>query len=383
VAATVPEKETLNVTNWFSLGDQKSEQFYGVAMFSDGWWKLVDNVAHVFAAHRQNVIITPLMGLVQPKVTGGRLQYDFSNFDRWVETFKSAGALKYIEGSHLLTRPYYQASLGVHIFERQGNKFVTKTLPPDSPEVQRFLAGFLTALNKHLESKGWKGMYLQHVLDEPHGKEIPYYGKIAAIVRRYLPGVQTIDAIDAQHIPDTERKYCDIWVPQLGKFDNAVDLLEQRIQGGHPVWYYTCLYPQGRYTNRLMDFPLIKTRLLPWLDFRYNFTGFLHWGGNSWTPKPMLDTQPVIDNNTELLPSGDAFIYYPDKKGLTFDSSIRMEAFLAGIEDYELLHQLKASNPAEAKSLGTSAITSFTDYVRDAAAFRKIESKLLAAASKP
>jgi len=382
VAATVPEKETLNVTNWFSLGDQKSQQFFGVAEFSDGWWKLVDNVAHVFAAHRQNVIFTPLMELIQPKIKGGRLHYDFSNFDRWVETFKSAGAMKYIEGSHLLTRPYYTAPLGVQVFERQGNKVVTKTLPPDSPEVRRFLTGFLTALDKHLESKSWKGIYLQHVLDEAHGKEIPYYGKIATLVRRYLPGVQTIDAIDAQHIPEIERKYCDIWVPQLGKFDNAVNLLEQRIQSGHPVWYYTCLYPQGRYINRLMDFPLIKTRLLPWLDFRYNFTGFLHWGGNTWTPKPMLDTQPVIDNNTELLPSGDAFIYYPDRKNLTFDSSIRMETFLAGIEDYELLHQLKASNSAEAESLGKNAISSFTDYVRKVAAFRKIESKLLADASR-
>ena len=382
VAATVPEKETLNVTNWFSLGDQKSQQFFGVAEFSDGWWKLVDNVAHVFAAHRQNVIFTPLMELVQPKVTAGGLQYDFSNFDRWVETFKAAGALKYIEGSHLLTRPYYTAPLGVEVFERQGNKVVTKTLPPDSPEVQRFLAGFLTALNKHLESKGWKGMYLQHVLDEAHGDEIPYYGKIATIVRKYLPGVQTIDAINAQSIPEIERKDCDIWVPVLGRFDNAVDVLEQRIQTGHPVWYYICVFPQGRYLNRFIDFPLVKSRLLPWLDFRYNLTGYLHWGGDSWTPEPMLDTQAVINENRDLLPSGDAFIYYPDRKDLTFDSSIRMETFLAGIEDYELLHQLKASNPAEADKLGSSAITSFTDYVRDPVAFRKIESELLTDASK-
>ncbi len=345
VAATVPEKETLSVTNWFTLDDQRSQQFFGVPAFSDGWWKLVDNVAHVFAAHRQNVIITPLLTLVQPKVAGGGLQYDFSNFDRWVETFKSAGAMKYIEGSHLLTRPYYTASLGVPIFERQGSKVVAKTLPPDSPEVHRFLADFLTSLNKHLESKGWKGMYLQHVLDEAHGDEIPYYGKIAAFVRRYLPGVQTVDAINAQSIPEIERKYCDIWVPVLGRFDNAVDVLEQRIQSGHPVWYYICVFPQGRYLNRFIDFPLIKSRLQPWLDFRYNLTGFLHWGGNYWTPRPMLDTQAVINDNRDLLPSGDAFIYYPNRKDMTFDSSIRMETFLAGIEDYELLTSTAGVEP--------------------------------------
>jgi Glycoside hydrolase 123, catalytic domain/Glycoside hydrolase 123 N-terminal domain len=383
VPATVPEKQTLYVTNWFTLDDQSTQQFFDVPAFSDDWWKLAGNVARVFAAHRQNVVITPLMTLIQPKAAGGRMRYDFSNFDRWVETFQSAGALRYIEGSHLLTRPYYTAPLGVEVFGREGGKVVTKTLPPDSPEVSRFLAGFLTALDKHLEAKGWKEIYLQHVLDEAHGEEIPYYGKIATLVRRYVPGVETIDAIDAQQIPEIVRNDCDIWVPQLGRFDNAVDLLEQRIRSGHPVWYYTCLYPQGRYTNRLMDFPLVKTRLLPWLDFRYNFTGFLHWGGNYWTPNPILDTQPVIDNNTELLPSGDAFIYYPNRKQMTFDSSIRMETFLAGIEDYELLQQLKAANPAEASRLASGAISSFTDYVRDAAAFRKIESELLAAAPKP
>ncbi|HET9179054.1 MAG TPA: DUF4091 domain-containing protein [Terriglobia bacterium] len=383
VAATVPQKQTLNVTNWFTLDGQSTQQFFGVPAFSDGWWKLVGNVAQVFAEHRQNVVITPLMVLVQPKWARGKMNYDFSNFDRWVETFQSAGALRYIEGSHLLTRPYYTAPLGVEVFAYEGGKIVTKTLPPDSPEVRRFLADFLTALDKHLESKGWKTIYLQHVLDEAHGDEIPYYGKIATLVRRYLPGVETIDAIDAQQIPEIVRSDCDIWVPQLGRFDNAVDLLEQRIKSGHPVWYYTCLYPRGRYTNRLMDFPLIKTRLLPWLDFRYNFTGFLHWGGNYWTPDPILDTQPVIDNNTELLPSGDAFIYYPNRKQLTFDSSIRMESFLAGIEDYELLQQLKATNPSEANRLASTAMSSFTDYVRDAAAFRKIESDLLTAASQP
>lgn len=381
-STTVPDERSLNVTNWFTLDDQHSQHFFGMPEFSDGWWKLVGNVARVFAAHRQNVIFTPLMELIQPKAGGGR-RYDFSNFDRWVETFQSVGAIGYIEGSHLLTRPYYEAPLGVEVFEHEGGTFVTKALPPDSPEVSRFLGGFLTALDKHLESKGWKSIYLQHVLDEAHGDEIPYYGKIAALVRRYMPGVQTIDAIDAQQIPEIVRKDCDIWVPQLGRFDDAVNLLEQRIQTGHPLWYYTCLYPQGRYINRLMDFPLVKTRLLPWLDFRYNFTGFLHWGGNYWTPKPMLDTQPVIDNNTELLPSGDAFIYYPDRQNMTFDSSIRMETFLAGIEDYELLHQLKASNPAEASRLASSAILSFTDYVRDPSAFRKIESQLLVASSNP
>jgi hypothetical protein len=383
VSALVPEEMSLKVTNWFSLDDKTSRQFYGVAAFSPQWWTLVANVAHVLAAHRQNVILTPLLTLIQPQIVGGNLTYDFSNFDRWVETFKQAGAIGYIEGSHLLDRAgSYEAPLLVTTFQMVDGNPQKISLPPDDPRVETSLTAFLAALGKHLKEKGWDTLYLQHVLDEAHGNEIPYYGRFAALVHQQMPGIPTIDAIDAADMPEVLQSNCDVWVPQLGQFDNQMGLLERRIASGRAVWFYTCLYPQNRYLNRLLDFPLIKVRLLQWLDFRYGFTGFLHWGGNYWTPKPLLDTQPVIDDNTELLPPGDAFIVYPDREHLSVRSSIRFEAMRSGIEDYEMLMALKARDPAAANAIAASAISSFTEYVRDAAAFRKIERRLLEALSQ-
>jgi hypothetical protein len=365
---------SLKVTNWFSLDDKTSRQFYGVAAFSPQWWTLVSNVACVLAAHRQNVILTPLLTLIQPRVEGGNLQYDFKNFDRWVETFRQAGAIGYIEGSHLLDRAgSYDAPLLVPTFQIVDGKPQKVSLPPDDPRVETSLSAFLAALGKHLKEKAWDTLYLQHVLDEAHGNEIPYYGRFAALVHHQMPGIPTPDAIDAAHMPEVLQSNCDVWVPQLGRFDDQMALLDQRLESGRAVWFYTCLYPQKRYLNRLMDFPLIKVRLLQWLDFRYGFTGFLHWGGNYWTPKPLLDTQPVIDDNTELLPPGDAFILYPDREHLTVRSSIRFEAMRAGIEDYEMLRVLKARDPAAAEQISASAVSSFTEYVRDAAAVLAIE----------
>lgn len=383
-SATVPQQRSLQVTNWFNLSDTTSKQFFGVTMFSDGWWKLVDNVAHVFAEHRQNVVLTPLMTLIQTKAVGGQVHYDYSNFDRWVETFQKAGAIGTIEGSHLTTRAKgsYDGALEVPVLEVVKGQVQVTVLPAGDPRVAPFLASFLGQLYAHLKEKGWSGMYVQHISDEPHGPEIPYYGEFAAIVHRVMPGIKTIDAVSVKNMNDTLKKSTDIWVPILGSFDNRMDLINDRVQSGHAVWYYTCLYPNGRYTNRFIDFPLVKTRLLLWLDFRYGLTGFLHWGGNYWTPKPMLDTQPVINDNETLLPPGDAFIYYPDRQKLTFDSSIRMETFLTGIEDYELLKELSARNASQANTLAKSAMSSFTDYVRKPAAFRKIELQLLKAASQ-
>lgn len=382
-AATVPEQHSLHVTNWFSLSDDTSRQFFGVPIFSDGWWTLVGNVARVFAEHRQNVVLTPLMDLITAHDDGGRVEYDFSNFDRWVKTFQQAGVIGTIEGSHLTTRAQgsYNGALMVPIIQLAGNQAQLIDVPAADPRVEPFLSSFLSQLYAHLKEHGWANHYVQHISDEPHGDEIPYYVKFAGIVHHVMPGIQTIDAVDIARIPDSLKQSCDIWVPILSSFDNYVNLINQRTQSGHAVWYYTCITPQGQYLNRFIDFPLVKTRLLLWQDFRYGLTGFLHWGGNDWTPEPMLDTQPVINSNQTLLPAGDAFIYYPDRKDLTFYSSIRMETFLAGIDDYELLASLKKSNSSEAARLAHTAVPSFKGYVRDVNTFRKIELELLQAAS--
>jgi len=382
VSATVTAEHTLKVTNWFNLGDAASRQFYDAPQFSGGWWTLVENIASVMADHRQNMVITPLMDLITPRAEGSGLTYDFSNFDRWVEAFRKAGVIGYIEGSHLLGRAgSYDAALTVPVFLLEKGKVIRQNLPPDDSRVEPYLTSFLSALNTHLAEKSWKSIYFQHILDEPHGGEPPYYARIADLVHRNLPGVLTMDAVDASDIPEELKKNCDVWVPQLGRFDNQMELIRDRIQSGHNVWFYTCLFPNKRYLNRLIDYPLLKVRLLHWLNFRYNFTGFLHWGWNYWTPEPVKDTQPVIDANTQLLPPGDAFIVYPDRAGKSVFSSIRLEAMREGIEDYELLRVLKQTNPAAAEQLSQAAITSFTEYVRDPAEFRKIERTLLQALS--
>ena len=60
----------------------------------------------------------------------------------------------------------------------------------------------------------------------------------------------------------------------------------------------------------------------------------------------------------------------------------RFEAMREGIEDYEMLVALAARDHAAAEQICASAVSSFTDYVRDASAFRSIEQKLLDALSR-
>jgi hypothetical protein len=379
VAAEVPPGRTLRVTNWFRVDDRHAKQFWDAPQFSDKWWTLVGNLAHVMAEYRQNVVLTPTLDLVE-MLPGAEPRFGFGRFDRWVETFQKAGAIGLIEGEHLVGRAGgYDEPLVLPVLQRDGDQVRKVELPFEDAKGQAFLDAFLPALNRHLEEKGWKAIYLQHVLDEPHGAEPAAYARIAAVVRRHLPGVATMDAIDAKDVPAALREASDLWVPQLGRFDDQLALLAERQRGGHEVWFYTCLFPRGRYMNRLMDFPLIKTRLLHWLDYRYGLTGFLHWGWNFWSPEPMKDTQPVIELNQTLLPSGDAFIVYPDRARLSVLPSIRLEAMRAGIEDYEMLVALSRRDRAAADALAREAVGSFTDYVRDPEVFRRIETRLLEA----
>ena len=111
-----------------------------------------------------------------------------------------------------------------------------------------------------------------------------------------------IDAID--QTAGLLGEACDIWVPQLGRFDKDFDAIREHVGKGGEAWYYTCLYPRGRHLNRLIDYPLVKTRLLHWFNFRHDFTGYLHWGGNHWGADPYGDTEISLVSGDETEDGG-------------------------------------------------------------------------------
>jgi hypothetical protein len=388
--ATVPAGQTLKVTNWFYLSDRQLRQFYGVKVLTEPWGNLLEAFGRVLAEHHQNMIVTPLTGfyfsklaLIQARPGPAGLEYDFSNFDRWVRTFQRAGVIGYIEGSHVLRREEdgedSTGPLKVDVYTLENGKAVLKSFKPEDSRAEPALAQMLSALHRHLKQKGWIDLYYQHVLDEVDDRELSTYMKYAALVHRAMPGVRTMDAVHARGNLDIYEKSCDTWVPVLGSFDEILPRLHRHQQNGGEVWFYTCLFPSGRYANRFIDFSLLKARLLQWINFRYGLTGFLHWGGNYWSPDPIHETEPSIGGGaySSMLPPGDAFVTYPDpeKKGLL--SSIRFEAMREGIEDYGLLQQLQSKKPGAAQSLASRMIRSFTDYVRDPAEFQKLQIELM------
>lgn len=350
----LPSKSPIWLTNWFNPWN--IAKFHNVTMWSDDFWRIVKNYAKDMAEHRQNVIITPVLSLTKIKRQNGKLIFDFSLFDKWVEVFKEAGVIGRIEGGHLGGREggAWEAKefvLSGYTVEENGQEKWVPEVRISSPEAENFLSQFLPALQKHLEERGWLGIYVQHLADEPIDINAESYCLFASYVRHYAPKIPIIEANQTTEIAG----YIDIWVPLLNYFHRDLTFYQRRPQK-EEVWFYTCLAPTGKYPNRLLDYPLIKVRLLHWMNWLYKTQGFLHWGLNYWSDKPFEDLEPGG------LPPGDSCIIYPGKEGPL--DSLRWEILREGMEDcaYLCLLQSLSNSREKGEKICRTIIRDITDY---------------------
>ena len=372
---TLPDARTLYLTNWFSTW--KIANAHGLEQWGEAHWKMIEAYARMMADHRQNVVLTQITELIKGQEDSkGNLTFDFSMFDRWVELFTRAGVIGTIEGGHFGTRgPWEAPDFDALLPEIKGPDGVVKPKPAfkvTSEEMRKYLSQFLPALQKHLEEKGWVDNYIQHLADEPIPQNAESYKKLASYVREYAPKIRIIDASMCTEIAGS----IDIWVPQPPEYEQKEQFFNERRKAGDEVWFYTCLSPKGKYMNRFIDYPLLDTRLLHWVNFKYDMPGYLHWGFNHWQGDPFTFLEPNWGGDN-FLPPGDSHIVYPGKRGPL--SSIRLEALRDGIEDYELLILLKAKNLKKAREICDSVVRSLTDYTLDPSELRKARLKLIKA----
>lgn len=382
-AARVPDRKRLRVTNWFDPSREHLARYYDLDGDPEAYWTLLENIGRVMARYGQNTMLTPILDLVRVEWKNGKYEFDFAEFDRWVETFEQAGLLGTVEGGHLLTRSKgYFSPVVVPAWIDENGTMVLRQLEPQDPRAARWLEAFLPALYAHLQERGLASRYIQHLHDEPHGDEIAIYERFAQILKKSMPGIPMVDAVDLKEDTGFLSRYLEIWVPVLSSFDERLQVLEAHREVGGHTWFYTCIVPQGRYLNRFLDYSLLKVRLLHWFNYRHQLSGFLHWGGNYWSEDPFGNVEPVINDGRTLLPAGDNALVYPDRETLSIIPSIRLVQMLEGIEDYELLAELAETDPEQARALAVRAIPEINDYIRDEQEFRDLHRELLTAAGR-
>jgi hypothetical protein len=364
-------KSRLWVTNWFGM--HATHMKVQPEADSPAWWQLLRKYARNMAEHRQNTALIPPLSLAAYKAgPDGRLEINFDRFDRWVQIFTEEGVIGRIEGGHVGGRSGgWESQFVVQIRQVKDGKVQEASADPAGPEADRFFAQFLPALTGHLQAKGWLDRYVQHLGDEPTVGNSGSYRAMAALVRKYAPKLRVIEACHTKDLVGA----IDVWVPMLDFWHKDYEHYRQRQQAGEEVWFYTCVFPQGEYANRFIEQPLIKTRILHWINFRYGATGYLHWGYNWWTQDDPFKKTTREHPGPPYLPAGDPWIVYPGKDGPL--DSIRWEAMRDGIADYELLSMLAERNAEKARGLAAKHVLDFNRYDCDVQAFRATRRELL------
>ncbi len=336
---TLPDERHLLVTNWFNLNN--IAKAHKVEAWSDAFWPVLERYARNMAAHRQNVAYTPWSLVGVAREADGKLSFDYARFDRYVELFQKAGVADGIELTHVAH--FGEGGWGgkeivlvkVGATDRKTGKRVE--LGPEEG-----LAPLLADLEKHLDAKGWLARAMIHVADEPSLNNIASWRKASEFVHKAAPRLRRIDAIESVDFSGA----LEVWVPKLSHFDRWRDAYEAR-RDGNEFWYYICCHPFGNvYPNRFLDFPLSSVRVLHWINFACDLTGYLHWGLNFWGDDPF---GPPSDK----LPPGDTHVLYPGAEGPL--SSIRWEIQRESIEDFEYLHLLVTKTAEAKKRLGPAA----------------------------
>ncbi len=179
---------------------------------------------------------------------------------------------------------------------------------------------FYPCYGDYLRHHGWESRALNYLVDEPRPSQ--YDGVIQAytLVKSLCPGIKTLCA--GRRPPPGSAQVIDMWAYQAGSYQEPVR--QQAQHPGQEAWLYI---------NRLqgINHPLAHQRLIGWLLYRYQFSGFLLWGVNYWPQDPWT-TPP---GPKDFFRRGT--FYYPHPRtGLPVPTT-RLEALRRGFEDYQYL----------------------------------------------
>lgn len=371
IDAELPDLELFH-TEW--LHCDCLAQYYGVEVFSERHWELIEHFVRHAAKRGCNMLLTPVftppldtavngerltVQLVDVTVTDEGYAFGYDRFRRWVEMCGRCG-IRYLEISHLFSQWGAKAapkimsrvdseehdrdhmehdSVYPKIMSRAGGEerrlFGWETRA-DSEEYRAFLQAFLSSFTEELERLGIRDRCFFHVSDEPEEKDLESYAYAKNLVRQYLPGNRVIDALS------DHRFY------EQGLVDEPVcanDHIEPFLKDRPPrLWTYYCTGQHLEVSNRFISLPGFRTRILGVQLYKYAIDGFLHWGYNFYNSDfSRYPIDPYRSTDADgAFPSGDPFLVYPGKDGKPVDSirSMLMEKAMADLRAMRCLEKL-------------------------------------------
>ncbi len=386
----LPRDTEFLMSNWIYLPPYA--RLYGVPLDSPALWRLIRTIAADLAAHRQNVVRTPLASVRSPsdravfqltrilRKKGGVWQFEFSRLDRWIRIFNRHG-IRVFEFSCIADKG--RRSPGMRRFRflpllvedaSRGRPSLLPAMPIGSRAAREVYGALLEALTRHLERRWPRLRFLLHLADEPNRAATPKYVELARWVKSKttIPIAEAISPGSDEDLPLECIAAIDVPIAWEPEYEWLVK--EHRLDPAR-AWFYYCNGPRGLWPNRFVDYSPIRVRIFTWCAFRYGIPGFVHWGYNYWASirSPHLPYNPY-DNGLAMSP-GDGYVVYPSLNPLhdrRIFPSIRWEIIRAAMQDHAYLTLLRRLTESARKRRCKPAWVAAADRL-----FREIEARVV------
>lgn len=371
IGAELPKQELIH-TKWFH--SDCLCQYYGVAMWSEEFWRICENFVSLMPRRGMNMLLTPIhtppldtreggermtCQLVDVYAGNSGYSFGFEKLARWVEMAQRAG-IEYFEMAHLFTQwgARHAPKIVADVCGEEKRIFgwdtdATGTLYRD------FLRAYLPALTRELKRLGIADKCYFHISDEPSLERLQDYRAARDLACEYLGGFPVMDALSNFEFYKTGavRK-------PVPANDHIAPFLDAGIAD---LWTYYCCGQYKLVSNTFMAMPSARTRILGQQLYRYEIAGFLHWGYNFYNSQGSdypVDPFLVTDGDG-FVPAGDTFQVYPGRDGTPLES-LRMMVASQAMDDLRALKLLESLRGREF-TLSLLADITFADYPRDAA----------------
>ena len=345
LATQAPQLEIVNA-HWFHCDGLASH--YGVGVFSEEHWSIIDAFIGSAARMGANSLLTPTWTPPLDTAVGGtRLptqligiredsgyRFDFSKLQRWVGLCAKHG-IQYVEIAHLFTQWGAKATPAIYVETTQGmERRFGWDVPSTSPSYRELMAELLPALRSFLAEHWSLDRVIFHISDEPEGAQaLAGYQQAKDVVADLLDGLTVVDALS------------DFEFYSSGAVPNPVvasDAVAPFLAAGvKDLWVYYCVAQDTGVANRFISMPSVRNRVLGHQLFALECAGFLHWGFNFYnTAHSLAAVDPFKDTCAGgAFPGGDAFMVYPGPDGVPWES-IRYKVFAQAMWDHRALSLL-------------------------------------------
>lgn len=255
----------------------------------------------------------------------GEWDYDYTAFDRYVETLHKWGITGQINAFSLVgwNRDEYV------FWDAATESEVTQMLGLTSPEYREAWSRFLTDFRRHLARKGWLGKTVLY-MDEVNNESML---AVIDLIKSHDPAWKI--GLAYGHLPSEE---------VLGQLYDASGLLGPVSQDDSPnttelvrTFYTSC--------TQLLPNPYITPTNNPaemtwmaWHAAAEGYDGYLRWAYDYWR------NQDPLDPRDGGLTAGDFSLVYrsSNESSMGCRSSVRFELLREGIQDFEKIRLLRS-----------------------------------------